>query len=215
MRNEATQTHENKHYHSVNTLIQPQKLMGTGYRNLQVIQRWPRYDQDGFDPRWKCHGAVFFWLLKELNYSDDAVSKVMNLAQAKYKASMHWIPAALNYEARQRITRVGEIKVGDILFTALFTDSKILPMHSMVCDGMTGDEPTIQGFNNGGTFGGKGDAFGERIPLKLRFVDGKGLVCGLHGEPVYKVGLATAKDSAIKFVDALIGPKDGFKYFRM
>jgi hypothetical protein len=166
-----------------------------------IIQKWPLYEENQ-KPRggWKCHDAVFYWVLRELNHNAEKANKIINniYGSGEFMSSFQWIGDALGYAEGVQLTEdtMNTVKAGDILFTG----SAKLPTHSMVCD----TDTTIQGFNNGGTFGGDTDKYEQRVPLNaLRGVerniwnDDK---FGLYGAPLYKVTYDTASKKAKTYI---------------
>ena len=170
-----------------------------------VVQLWPLYEVNK-KPRmgWKCHDAVFYWMLRDIRMSAKKANKMLNRIYEKgeYASSFQWIGNGLGYANGVRITNqtIGNIQVGDILFTG----SPKNPVHSMVCDG----PGTIQGYNNGGTFGGSVDQYEQNINLNqsrsVQFPamwDNTGTKFGIYGEYLYRVPYATAKETVKKYIN--------------
>jgi hypothetical protein len=175
-----------------------------GNANLQIVQRWPRYEIFNIPGvNIKCHDAVFYWILRESGRSPDNAKKIIITALNIYKSSSNYIVKALGYYSGEQVNGrqdVHNINVGDILFTS----DPSFPMHSMVCD----TPGTAQGYNNGGTFGTVFDTFQsglnlfDRLPGQTLWHGNQFGIAG--GAPLFKVRFSDAFGLAYNFALAMV-----------
>lgn len=172
-----------------------------------VIQAWPNPEvsdqpDPGLFPKYKCHDAVIYWVLRSLpdiKTSKDAIDALL-LLQKKRGSSAYWIAEALGYGSGKKIQSASEAAAGDILFTGALS----YIAHTMVVV----DANNIVGFNNFGTFGTPtgGDQYSTEEFANQRFwhdIEGDmRMGFGRSGTyPVFKVAIGTAQAALSQFVD--------------